>query len=143
MSFSKIIYNALRFTAASVLLAEKRLTQRNREVLMTAGLENAERMVEREFDRIGASVTRDLEGYPNVHRQVSEVITKLDEDYNESADVPPSLPNWMPIIESIAKIKAYRGFNGRQYAGGDQPLAERSAQKGHRGLSQLHGLTPC
>ena len=105
MSFSKIIHNAMRFTAASVLSAEKRLAMRNREVMMAAGLENAERIVEREFDRIGAAVTRDLEGYPNVHRQVSEVITKLDEDYSSSADVPPSLPNWMPIIESIAKIK--------------------------------------
>lgn len=105
MSFSKIIHNAMRFTAASVLSAEKRLAMRNREVMMAAGLENAERIVEREFDRIAAAVTRDLEGYPNVHRQVSEVITKLDEDYNSSADVPPSLPNWMPIIESIAKIK--------------------------------------
>jgi hypothetical protein len=105
MSFSKIIYNAMRFTAASVLSAEKRLVKRNREVMMAAGLENAERIVEREFDRIGAAVTRDLEGYPNVHRQLSEMITKLDEDFTSSADVPPSLPNWMPIIESIAKIK--------------------------------------
>jgi hypothetical protein len=105
MSFSKIIYNAMRFTAASVLSAEKRLVKRNREVIMAAGLENAERIVEREFDRIAAAVTRDLEGYPNVHRQLSEMITRLDEDFTSSADVPPSLPNWMPIIESIAKIK--------------------------------------
>jgi hypothetical protein len=105
MSFSKIIYNAMRFTAASVLSAEKRLVKRNREVIMAAGLENAERIVEREFDRFGAAVTRNLEGYPNVHRQLSEMITKLDEDFTSSADVPPSLPNWMPIIESIAKIK--------------------------------------
>jgi len=105
MSFSKIIHNAMRFTATSVLSAEKRLVKRNREVMMAAGLEAAERIVEREFDRIGAAVTRDLEGYPNVHRQVSELVTKLDEDYTSSADVPPSLPNWMPIIESIAKIK--------------------------------------
>ncbi|MBW2437620.1 MAG: hypothetical protein PVH74_03840 [Desulfobacterales bacterium] len=105
MSFSKIIRNALRLTAASVLSAEKRLVLRNREVLMAAGLENSERIVEREFDRISAAVTRDLDGYPNVHRQLSELIVKLDEDYNNSADVPPSLPNWMPIIESIAKIE--------------------------------------
>ena len=105
MSFSKIIRNALRLTAASVLSAEKRLVLRNREVLMAAGLENAERKVEREFDRIAAAVTRDLERYPNVHRRLSEVIVKLDEDYTNSADVPPSLPNWMPIIESIAKIE--------------------------------------
>ncbi len=127
MSFSKIIHNAMRFTAASVLSAEKRLAMRNREVMMAAGLENAERIVEREFDRIGAAVTRDLEGYPNVHRQVSEVITKLDEDYNSSADVPPSLPNWMPIIESIAKIKHT----------GDSMVANMLAEI-NRSLSEQH-----
>jgi hypothetical protein len=104
-SFSKIIYNAMRLTACSVLQAEKRLAQRNREVLIAAGVENAERVVEREFDRISTAVFRDLEGYPNLHRQLSETTTQLDEDYHRSADVPPSLPNWIPIIESIAKIK--------------------------------------
>ena len=104
-SFSKILHNAMRLTAASVLQAEKKLSQRNREVLMAAGLENAERVVEREFDRISTAVVRDLEGYPNLHRQLSETTTQMDEDYNKSADVPPSLPNWIPIIESIAKVK--------------------------------------
>ena len=104
-SFSKIIHSAMRLTAASVLQAEKRLTQRNREVLIAAGLENAERVVEREFDRISTAVVRDLEGYPNLHRQLSETTTQLDEDYQKSADVTPSLPNWIPIIESIANVK--------------------------------------
>ena len=104
-SLSKIIHNALRLTSASVLQAEKKLSQRNREVLMAAGRENAERVVEREFERISTAVVRDLESYPNLHRQLSQSTTQLDEDYNKSADVPPSLPNWIPIIESIAKIK--------------------------------------
>ena len=104
-SFSRIIHNAMRLTAASVMSAEKKLAQRNREVLMAAGLENAERLVEREFDRINAAVVRDLEGYPNLQRQLSELTTRLDEDYSQSADVPSELPNWIPIIESIANIK--------------------------------------
>jgi len=104
-SFSRIIHNAMRLTAASVLSAEKKLVQRNREVLMAAGLENAERLVEREFDRINAAVVRDLEGYPNLQRQLAELTTRLDEDYSQSADVASELPNWIPIIESIANIK--------------------------------------
>ena len=104
-SLGRIIHNAMRLTAASVLSAEKKLAQRNREVLMAAGLENVERLVEREFDRINAAVVRDLEGYPNLHRQLTELTTRLDEDYSKSAEVPPSLPNWIPIIESIASIK--------------------------------------
>ena len=104
-AFSIVINNAMRFTASSVLLAEKRLVHRNREVLVTEGLENAERLIEREFDRINTAVTRDLQGYPGLHRQMSEVITRLEEDFNKTAEVPPSLPNWINIIDEIANIK--------------------------------------
>ena len=104
-SLAKIIHNAMRLTATSVLSAERRLTQRNREVLMAAGLEKAERLVEREFDRINSAVVRDLASYPHLQRQLLGLTTRLDEDYSSSADVPPSLPNWQPIIESIAAIK--------------------------------------
>jgi len=104
-SLTRIMYNAMRLTAAFVLSAEKNLVRRNREVLMAAGLENAERLVEREFDRINAAVVRDLYGYPNLQRHLLGLTTRLDEDYSQSADVPPDLPNWIPIIESIANIK--------------------------------------
>jgi len=40
----KILHNAMRLTAASVLSAEKRLVRHNREVLMAAGLEKSERL---------------------------------------------------------------------------------------------------
>ena len=104
-SLAKIIHNAMRLTATSVLSAEGKLAQRNREVLIAAGLEKTERLVEREFDRINSAVVRDLAGYPHLQRQVLELTTRLDEDYTSSADVPPSLPNWRPIIESIAGIQ--------------------------------------
>lgn len=104
-SLAKIIHNAMRLTATSVLSAERNLVRRNREVLMAAGLEKAERLVEREFDRINTAVVRDLASYPHLQRQLMEFTTRLNEDYNASADVPPSLPNWRPIIESIAGIK--------------------------------------
>ncbi|MBT8349754.1 MAG: hypothetical protein KJO26_00735 [Deltaproteobacteria bacterium] len=104
-AFSKVINNAMRFAASSVLLAEKRVVHRNRDVLVTEGLENAERSVEREFYRINTAVTRDLRGYPGIHRQMSEIVTRLEEDFNKTADVPPSLPNWINIIDAIANIK--------------------------------------
>ena len=104
-SLAKIIHNAMRLTATSVLSVAGKLAQRNREVLMAAGLEKAERLVEREFDRINSAVVRDLASYPHLQRQLLELTSRLDEDYSSSADVPPSLPNWRPIIESIAGIK--------------------------------------
>lgn len=104
-SLCRILHNAMRLTAAFVLSAEKHLVRHNREVLLTAGLERAERLVEREFSRINAAVVRDLDSFPHLQRQLTDLTTRLDEDYRSSADLPPSLPNWLPVIESIANIE--------------------------------------
>ena len=104
-SIGRIIHSTMRLTAAAILSAEKKLIKRNREVLLAAGREKAERLVEREFDRINSAVVRDLAGYPNLQRQLTDLTTHLDEDYNKSNNIAPSLPNWIPIIESIANIK--------------------------------------
>ena len=105
MSFGRIIRNAMRLTANSLLLAEKNLVRRNGEVLMASGLDQAERLVEREFDRLSNTVSRNLEACPKINRNLSEIIHNLEEDYKKSEEFPPALPNWMPIIESISKIK--------------------------------------
>jgi hypothetical protein len=104
-SIGRMIHGTMRLMAASILSAEKRLIKRNREVLMAAGREKAERLVEREFDRINSAVVRDLEGYPNLQRKIMELTVRLDDDYGRGDNIPPSLPNWLPIIESIANIK--------------------------------------
>ena len=104
-SFIRIVHNGMRLTSVSILRAENRLVQRNREVLMAEGLEEAERSVERKFERINTAVERDLAKYPSIHRKLSEIVTKLEDDYNQSADVPISLPNWVTIIEAIANIE--------------------------------------
>jgi len=101
----KILHNAMRLTAASVLSAEQRLVIHNRDVLISAGLEKAERLLEREFGRINKGVVRDLESFPHLQRQLTELTAKLDEDYRSSAELPPSLPNWLPVIDSIANIE--------------------------------------
>ena len=93
-SVSRVLHNAMRLTAHSIMRGEKRLIERNKEVLLSQGQEAAERIIEREFDRIDATVQRDLSEYPALHRQLSEEITKIDEDYQESTDVPPSPPGW-------------------------------------------------
>ena len=105
-SLSHVLHNALRLSAKSVLRAEQWMMQRNKEVLLAQGREAAERMIEREFDRIEATVRRDLAEYPALHRQLSEEITKLDENYQESIEVPPTPPGWVKAVEAVAKIPA-------------------------------------
>ncbi len=104
-SVSRLIHNALRVASRSVRHAERRMALRNRDVLLAAGEEAAERLIEREFHRVNAVVSRDLSGYPALQRTLKDQITRIDEDYRESAEVPPSPPGWVPAVEAVSKIK--------------------------------------
>ena len=105
-SFSRVLHTALRLSARSIMHAEKRLAIRNREVLLGVGQEAAERMIEREIERMDASVRRDLAEYPSLHRKISEVLAAVEAEYKESAEVPPSPLSWTKAVEAIAKIPA-------------------------------------
>jgi len=106
LSASRALHRAFRMAAFSVMRAEGRLSQRNREVLLAAGREAAERMVEREFDRVDATVHRELAGYPELHRRMSEEITAIEEDHHNSSEVPPSPPGWTEAVDAVARIPA-------------------------------------
>ena len=103
-SMSRVIHNAMRLSARAVMGAEVRLNQRNREVLLEQGREAVERIIEREFDRVDGTVRRDLSEYPALHRQLSEEITTIDDDYKESTEVPPEPPSWVKAVDAVAKI---------------------------------------
>ncbi|MDH5611686.1 MAG: hypothetical protein OEY66_04415 [Gammaproteobacteria bacterium] len=105
-SFSLVIRNAMRMAAHSVTAIERRLLERNREVLLTTGLQETERYIEREFQRVEDVVTRDLSGYPSLQRDLKEQIIKIDEDYRESAEVPPVPKNYIDAIEAVNKINS-------------------------------------
>lgn len=108
-SLCRVIHNAMRLSAHSVMKAEAKLIQRNREVLLAQGREEAERIVEREFERVDATVRKDLSEYPALHRLLSEEITRIDEDYKESTEVPPTPPAWVKAVEAVAKIPTGKG----------------------------------
>ena len=103
-SLSYVLYSGLRLMARSVQLAEKNLVLRNKEVLLAAGADSVERLIEREFHRVNAVVRRDLGGYPSLHRSLSEQITHIDEDYRESTELPPPPAEWVKAVEALAKV---------------------------------------
>jgi hypothetical protein len=104
-SLGRVIYNAMRVAAASVKMSQQRLEARNREVLMAAGVEHTERRMEREFERIGTAVERNLEAYPHLQRQLRENLLKLEDDYLKTAEIPQGLSDWVKVIDAIAAIK--------------------------------------
>lgn len=103
-SLSRVIHTGMRLASRSVMLAERRLVNRNKEVLLAAGRESVERLIEREFQRVDAVVKRDLSGYPALQHTLAEQVNRIDEDYRESAELPPPPPAWVNAVKAIAKI---------------------------------------
>ena len=102
--FSVVLRNAMRLASRSVILANKNLKERNRQVLIQTGREATERYIEREFQRVEDVVNRDLSTYPSLHRELKEQVTNIDEDYHQSSEVPPSPPAWIKAVEAVANI---------------------------------------
>lgn len=98
------LYRSCRLAAFSLRQGEQQLQQRNREVLLQQGREAAERAIEREFERIENSVVKELGDYPALHRQVSEAVTAIEEDYQRSREVPPAPPGWVEAVDAVARI---------------------------------------
>jgi len=96
----------LRVASHSVIRAQERLAARNRQVLLAAGREAKERIVEREFARVADTVRKDLAGYPDMHRRLSEAIQRIEEDQEKAAEVPPEAPGWAQAVKVVANLDA-------------------------------------
>lgn len=104
--FARALCNPLRLGARWLSETALRLRNRNREVLFAHGGREVKLAIEREFERVTTLVQRDLEGYPALQRRLMDQITRIEEDYKRSAEVPPPPPEWVKAVEAIAKIKA-------------------------------------
>lgn len=104
LSLTRAINSGLRVASRAVLQTEKRLIVRNREVLLAHGREATEHIIEREFERVDATLRRDMAEYPALQRKLTESLTKIEEDYQESTNVPPSPPGWTQAIAAVAAI---------------------------------------
>ncbi|MEM8986488.1 MAG: hypothetical protein AAGC95_07160 [Pseudomonadota bacterium] len=98
----RAVAEALRLAAHGVASARKKIDLRNKEVLLSAGREAAERMTDREFERIADAVKRDVGGYPRLHQDMSETVRRLEEDYRKSVEAPPSPPGWAEAVSAVA-----------------------------------------
>jgi hypothetical protein len=105
------LHDALRLAAQALGAGEERLTARNHEVLLAAGREAKERIIEREFDRVGDSVHKDLAGYPGLQRSLSEAITRIDEDHQRAVEVPPEPPGWVKAVDAVAKLNVGKDYS--------------------------------
>ena len=107
---SNALYRACRMGSTALRQAGRSLQLRNREVLLEQGRQAAEHAVEREFERIDYAVRKELGDYPALHRQVSEAITAIEEDYQASREVPPEPHAWAQAVAAISSIPKADGM---------------------------------
>jgi hypothetical protein len=105
-SLGRMAGGPLRLGARWLFGAARDMKERNKAVLLAHGREEVGQHIEREFERISALVTRDLEGYPALQRKLLEEITRVEEDYKKCGEVPPPPPEWVEAVTAIAKVKS-------------------------------------
>jgi len=143
LQLGNTLYRACRLAGLSCRQAEQTLRERNREVLMEQGRQAAERAVEREFDRIENTVRKELGDYPALHRQVSEAITAIEEDYQHSREVPPAPLAWREAVEAIARIPRAEGMVCNMLEGFQvsiESMEERAVREYRRDSRERHRL---
>ncbi|MBB3167873.1 hypothetical protein [Simiduia aestuariiviva] len=98
------IYRTMRIAAFSLRAWQQTLRTRNQAILQSAGEAQVRRVIEREFVRVNDTIARDLGHYPTLHRQVSDTVSRLEDDYNRAIDTPPSPPAWLEVVNTVASI---------------------------------------
>ena len=96
----------LRLGARWLVATAVEMKQRNKAVLLAHGRQEASGRIEREFERVAALVTRDLQGYPTLQRKLLDEITRIEEDYKKCGEVPPPPPDWVEAVAAVAGIKS-------------------------------------
>ncbi|TMH63119.1 MAG: hypothetical protein E6H57_17625 [Betaproteobacteria bacterium] len=96
----------LRMAGRWLAAAAAEMNQRNKAVLLAHGRQEVGQRVEREFERLGAIVTRDLQGYPTLQRKLLDEITRIEEDYKKCGEVPPPPPDWTDAVAAVANVKS-------------------------------------
>jgi ribosomal protein L20 len=133
------LHHGFRVASKAVTRSEKNLETRNRDVLLAAGREAKERIIEREFDRINETVRKDLANYSSLHRGLSEAIDRIEKDHQEAVDVPPDPPGWVKAVEAVAEMDAR---DGRAHIGDILSDIHKSLVKAHKeAMKAYHGAS--
>jgi len=111
-ALARALHRGFRTASKAVSRSQENLAARNRDVLLAAGREAKERVIEREFDRINDTVRKDLGNYSALHRSLDESINRIEDDHQQSVNVPPDPPGWVEAVKAIAKIDEREGRFG-------------------------------
>jgi hypothetical protein len=122
-----LIGGPLRLGARWLITTAEQMKERNRAVLLAHGRAEVGSRIEREFERLGAVVRRDLQGYPTLQRKLLDEITRIEEDYKKCGEVPPPPPDWVEAVTAMANVKT-----------GGSEMVQRILEEIKESISKIH-----
>jgi len=128
-SVCTLLSQAMRFIARWLFLCADNLKLRNQSVLLAHGQESQVAVIEREFERVGNMVRKDMQEFPALQRRMMEETTRIEEDYRKCGEIPPPPPEWVSALQSVAKIKT----------GGDIP--RKLLEDINKSIQKIHDQT--
>ena len=104
-SLGRVLSGALRVTARWCKSLSTSLSWRDREMMQEIGSSNAQGKLAKEFRRVEGSLAKELGRYPALHRKMDDLVSRLDSDYRECGNAPPSPPGWAEAAAALAKVQ--------------------------------------
>lgn len=105
-SVCTLVSQSMRFVSRWLFLSAENLRVRNQSVLLAHGQESAATVIDREFERVGNMIRKDMQEFPALQRKMMEEATRIEDDYHKCGEVPPPPPEWVDALKSVAKIKS-------------------------------------
>jgi len=105
-SVCNLITQSTRFLSRWLFMCAANMHIRNQAVLLAHGKESAATIIDREFERVGNLIRRDMHEFPTLQRKLMEEVTRIEEDYRKCGEVPLPPPEWLGALESVSQIKS-------------------------------------
>jgi hypothetical protein len=80
------------------------MSRRAQELVVESGREHAEVKIEREFRRIEGTFAKDLEHFPKLQRELGDVISRIEADYQECGATPQPSPQWGDVVQAVTTM---------------------------------------
>jgi hypothetical protein len=128
-SVCNLVTQSTRFISRWLFLSADNLRLRNQAVLLAHSQESAASMIDREFERVGNIIRKDMQEFPALQRKLLEEATRIEEDYRRCGEVPPPPPEWVDALESVSQLKS----------GGDMP--RKLLEDINKSIQKIHDKT--
>lgn len=103
-SLGRALGGALRIVSRWCNASASEIAVRDREILLATGRAELETKIDGELRRIERSFSKELASYPQLHREMNELVAKMETDYKECGSTPPSPPGWSEAVAAVAVI---------------------------------------